>query len=44
MKKLKLKLAVGGRVPAPKKDSCATDGIKSGKPPLASKQELWLRS
>ncbi len=33
MKKLKLKLTVGGRIPAAKKDSCATDGGKGGKPP-----------
>ena len=42
MKKLKLKLRVGGRVHAPKKDSCATDGPRGGKlprDPLSSKRK-----
>jgi hypothetical protein len=42
MKKLKLKLTVGGRVHVPKKDSCATDALKGGKPPrgpLGSKRK-----
>ncbi len=33
MKKLKLKLTVGSRVHAPKKDSCAIDALRGGKPP-----------
>jgi hypothetical protein len=42
MKKLKLKLAVGGRVHAPKKDSCGTEGLKGGKTsrdPVGSKRK-----
>jgi hypothetical protein len=41
MKKMKLKLTVGGRVHAPKKDSCATDGPRGGKPrdPHSSKRK-----
>jgi hypothetical protein len=33
MKKMRLKLAVGGRVPSPKKDSCGTDAARGGKTP-----------
>lgn len=33
MKKLKLKLTVGGRVRVPKKDSCGIDGTRGGKIP-----------
>ena len=33
MKKLKLKLTVGGRVRVPKKDSCGIDGTSGGKTP-----------
>jgi hypothetical protein len=39
MKKLKLKMTVDRRPGAPKKDSCATDGIKAGKPALAPKRK-----
>ena len=42
MKKLKLKLTVGGRVPTPKKDSCAIDALKGEKTrrdPLRSKRK-----
>ena len=33
MKKLKLKLTVGARVNAPKKDSCGIEGARGGKTP-----------
>ncbi len=42
MKKLKLRLTVGSRVRAPKKESCATDaprGEKLPRDPLGSKRK-----